>query len=306
MNVDLETKPFGLTFSLGNLSLDRLWMTLNSVWATDFADMTQVWRFYTVDGQFSIDGHLVTLSVMVDQSSSPLLDFTAEVDVTGLGLLSVTKAIGLPDLSNTLPEQLQKIVDSIELQTVQFGYAPDAATTSEKINYIGLSIGTTTPWIIIDKWLEIEHITVNWKVFEPFSSDQRQFHNVISGQFKLAGADWQIQAQMPNFNISAWLLTDGEGLNLSDWFKTQFNISLPDVVKDVDISSLSISYEASGKIFGLTSDWTFGESAKTTLTLGYYGEGAAGGTDVLEDLPANLLLTVGEGEGLVEATALAR
>jgi hypothetical protein len=32
----------------------------------------------------------------------------------------------------------------------------------------------------------------------------------------------------------------------------------------------------------------------------------AGGTDVLEDLPANLLLTVREGEGLVEATALAR
>jgi len=180
----------------------------------------------------------------------------------------------LPDSYRpSIPFTLHDVVFAIGLRT-------------RTLEYVSLSIQSTSPWVIIDKVLEFEQpIAIDIMVMHPAKNPDPLV--TITGKVKLSSVILEVFAQVPDFHIEGHL-AEGSAVDLSPLIQHHLGAGhgVPDTLK---ISDLQFSAYPAGKSYsfaiGAEGSWEILtglilDGLSVAITYEGMGEDAAVGVEV--------------------------
>lgn len=163
--------------------------------------------------------------------------FAANFEIVPIpSLADVTQLVGGDDLVNTLPAPLQE-VGSFAFSDLQVMFDPE----SQNLAYISLDIVSKGEWAVIPGLLSVSNFLLSTKVQHPLDSTSRAIKGEIGGILKLASAEIEVRAYLPNFAFYGDLFPDSK-IALRE-ILSYFSID-SDEIPNVAISELSLLLES--------------------------------------------------------------
>ena len=166
----------------------------------------------------------------------------ANLDLPNLG--DIAQLVGGSDLQDKLPPELCSF-GGLSITEVRTGITLDGPA----IQYVLVSVRTTTPWIVVSKIFEIDSIFATWLIESPFDGEARSISCDLEGRLLIGDVGLDLYAHFPGFQMRA-ALADGDTIKVGALLK-HLNPNSPLPEDSLIVSTLALVIDPTSKTYGV-------------------------------------------------------
>lgn len=189
-----------------------------------------------VQARVTLSGTPLTLSAVMTTGASNLLRLAVDTNLPLPGPAELLTFFGDASAASSLPDQF-KGGSGVYVSRVMFGVSVD----QQKLIYSSLTLSALENRMlsVIPGLIEVGKIDFTFNVINPFDDHARRVNFTFLGELDLAGAHFDVSAQLPEYTVSATLADNEPPLSLSALANELLG---PGVVEfELDITALRLS-----------------------------------------------------------------
>jgi hypothetical protein len=195
------------------------------------------------------------------------------------GIVELTNLFGGDDASSALPSGLDSSVGALTISKYEMNFGG----TTNSLQSLSLSFGTTNAWKFWDPYFILNSLTVDLSVTGPTGA--RVLDAVVAGSLTVAGVTILLSATKPA-SSTGWTFFGGLGpgqslaaADLVNYIFGQFKLTAPTALSSFVLNDLAITFVTDTKAFTFHISGTFqlaGQDSSMTLDIAVTSQGQAG------------------------------